>query len=64
MMVEKRKRPRWRTSFYFKADNEYNRKYFDVIDQKTKKSIGHLVDLTPEGLRILSLTPIEKEEQY
>ena len=63
-MEEKRKRPRWRTSFFFRNGREYSRKYFNVIDRKTGESIGHLVDLTPEGLRILSKSPIDRGAEF
>ncbi len=63
-MDERRRRPRWRTSFFFKADKEYQKKHFDVVDLKTRQSIGHLVDLTPEGLRIISREHIERGQIF
>ena len=32
--------------------------YLRVFDQKTKKPIGHLVDVTPEGIMVISEQPI------
>lgn len=63
-MGERRRRPRWRTSFFFKTDKEYRKKYFDVVDRKTQQSIGHLVDLTPEGLGIISREHVKRGQIF
>jgi len=60
----KRKLARWQTSFFFHSGRRYSRRYFDVIDQNRKESIGHLVDLTLEGMKIVGNRQIEKGEIY
>jgi hypothetical protein len=56
----KRKLVRWQTSFFFRSGRKYSRRYFDVIDQDKKESVGHLVDLTLEGIKIVGDKEIEK----
>ena len=59
-MDERRTRPRWQASFFFTNDRDYDKKFFDVVDLKTQKSIGHLVDLTIDGLQVISKGKIAK----
>lgn len=59
-MDDRRTRPRWQASFFFAGDKKYDKMYFDVIDLKTKKSLGHLIDLTIDGLQIISKAKIPK----
>ena len=55
-------------------DNDYSDKrrkkrrhliyYLQVFDQKTKQLIGHLVDITHEGIMIVSEQPIEVNKTF
>lgn len=38
--------------------------YLKVVDRDSGTLIGHLVDITPEGIMIMSETPIEAEKNY
>ena len=38
--------------------------YLAVFDRTTEKLIGHVVDITPEGLMVMSEEPIEINKQY
>jgi hypothetical protein len=64
MSRERRSRVRWRTSYFFKDDKDYERDYFDVVDCNTEQSIGHLVDLTMDGMRVISKSPIPHDTTY
>ncbi|MDX9858281.1 MAG: PilZ domain-containing protein [candidate division Zixibacteria bacterium] len=57
---DRRHMPRWQASYFFKPGREYTRPYFDVIDRKTGSSIGHLVDMTFDGMKIKSPHEIGK----
>ena len=64
MPDERRTHNRWRATFYFKKDREYKRRFFDVVNTRTDESIGHLVDLTLEGMKVISRKPIERETEF
>lgn len=57
---EKRKLARWRTATFFSKDKRFERKFFDVISEAKRESIGHLVDLNVEGLKIIGVEAVEK----
>lgn len=38
--------------------------YFEVYDQKTDLLIGHVVDITENGVMLVSKEPIELEEEF
>jgi len=61
---EKRKLARWRIAYFFQPGHQYERNYFEVIDLKTNKSVGHLIDLTLEGLKTLGPNCLNREEIY
>lgn len=61
---ERRTIPRWQASYFFKEDRQYERPYFDVIDRKTGQSIGHLVDLTFNGMKIRSSKEIGRGRPF
>lgn len=61
---EKRNLSRWKTTSFFRKDCHYEKKYFDVIDRKTKVSLGHLVDLTLTGLKIISRAELQRYVVY
>lgn len=61
---EKRKLARWRTSYFFRPGHKYERSYFEVFDVKTSKSIGHLIDLTLEGMKTLGPIEVNRDETY
>ena len=61
---DRRRNPRWQASFFFQPGKEYERPYFDVIDRKTGESIGHLVDLTFDGMKIKGREPIGKGRSF
>lgn len=60
----KRHLTRWKASSFFKQHHQYEKKYFEVFDKKTGTSVGHLVDLTIEGLRIISRTEMRPRTRY
>ncbi len=60
----KRKLVRWQTSFFFRSGRRYSRRYFDVIDQDKKVSVGHLVDLTLEGMKTVGSKETNKGEIF
>ena len=57
---ERRKLARWRTASFFSQNKKFERKFFDVIDETRKESIGHLVDLNVEGLKTIGGAIIER----
>ena len=38
--------------------------YLEIIDNKTDKSLGHLVDITPEGLMMISEEEIPTGKEF
>ncbi|MEP0827012.1 MAG: PilZ domain-containing protein [bacterium] len=61
---EKRKLARWRTSYFFRQGHSYEQNYFEVVNVKTNESIGHLIDLTLEGMKTLGPTAVNRDETY
>ncbi len=61
---ERRGLSRWKSTVFFKGGRKYQKPYFDVIDQRTGTSLGHLVDLTLEGFKIISRESIPRNEVY
>jgi len=61
---DKRKLARWRTSYFFQQGHKYDKNFFEVFDLKTNESIGHLIDLTLEGMKTLGPKSINREETY
>lgn len=61
---ERRSSYRWEASHFFQPGKEYKRRYFDVIDRKTAESIGHLVDMSIDGIRISTPVEIAKGRPY
>jgi hypothetical protein len=61
---EERKRVRWQASFFFRSGKKYKRHYFDVIDTDKILSIGHLMDLTVDGMKIVSQQEIKKGDIF
>lgn len=60
MTENRRRRERWKASSYFLTNQHHTRTFFDVQDRRTRQSIGHLVDLTIDGLRIEAAERIDK----
>ena len=60
----KRRLARWKASSFFKQHQQIEKKFFEVFDKKTNTTIGHLVDLTVEGLRIISRTEMRPRTRY
>ncbi len=60
----KRRLARWKTLSFFKEHNQYEKKYFEVIDKNTNVSVGHLVDLTVEGLKIIGRVEMRPRTRY
>jgi len=52
-LTEKRELKRWQLIFYLR-----------VFDQETGSLLGHIVDITTEGLMLISETPIPTERDY
>jgi hypothetical protein len=38
--------------------------YLEIIDNKTDKCLGHLVDITPEGLMMISQEEMEADSEF
>ncbi len=61
---DRRRLARWKSTYFFKGDKKYDRPYFDVIDLATGNSLGHLVDLTLEGMKIIGRHSLEVNKTY
>jgi len=61
---ERRRLNRWQSTYFFRGNRKFEKPYFDVIDQRTEKSIGHLVDLTLEGFKIICREAIPRNEVF
>jgi hypothetical protein len=61
---ERRRLARWKATYFFRKDNTYDKKHFDVIDKNRKESIGHLVDLNLTGMKIIGRRLIERNVIY
>ncbi len=59
-MDEQRQNQRWNTAEYFQRRGSSNSKKFDVIDLNINQSIGHLIDLNSDGMRLQSEEAMEK----
>ena len=59
-MDEQRQNQRWKTAEYFERRGSSNSKKFDVIDLNINQSIGHLIDLNSDGMRLQSEEALEK----
>jgi len=61
---EKRRLARWKSSYFFKDTGKFKRPYFDVIDVSTNQSVGHLIDLTLEGMKIITKKPLKQGQVF
>jgi len=52
-IIEKRKSARWKTSRFFSRVKKSQKRYFNVVNESNNESIGHLVDLSPDGLKTI-----------
>ena len=52
-MTEKRKLRRWHVVYYLR-----------IFDHETESQLGHVVDLTTEGLKVVSEWPIPTPKRY
>lgn len=59
-MDEKRKAERWKTADYYDRLGPSESAKFDVIDLNINQSIGHLVDINSDGMRLQSEEAMEK----
>ncbi len=59
-MDEQRQNQRWKTAEYFERRGTSDLKKFDVIDLNINQSIGHLIDLNSDGMRLQSEEAMEK----
>ncbi len=59
-MDEQRQNQRWKTAEYYQRRGSSNSKKFDVIDLNINQSIGHLIDLNSDGMRLQSEDALEK----
>ena len=60
----RRKLSRWKASYFFEKGKKYDKYHFEVIDTTSNQIIGHLVDLTLEGMKITSRESIRKDSIY
>lgn len=60
----KRRLARWKTATFFKQHDQYEKKFFEVFDKNTNASVGHLVDLTVEGLKIIGRAEMRPRSRY
>jgi len=63
-MEEKRKTSRWRSAEYGRDETQYVKKYFKVYDRITDKSLGYMIDISSEGMKILSRIFIHENTAY
>ncbi len=63
-MEEKRKTARWQTADYGKDETRWVKGYFRVYDRITDKSLGYMVDISSEGMKILSRIFIRENTTY
>lgn len=61
---EKRRLARWKSSYFFRDNGKYKRPYFDVIDVSTNQSVGHLIDLTLEGMKVITRIPLKPGQEF
>ncbi len=59
-MDEKRQKQRWKTTDYYDRRGTSNSKKFDIIDLNINRSIGFLVDINANGMRLQSDAILEK----
>jgi len=59
-MDEKRQKQRWKTADYYNRQDKTKSKKFDVIDFNINQSIGQLVDINCDGMRLQSEEAFEK----
>lgn len=59
-MVEKRQKQRWKTADYYNRRDKTESKIFDVIDFNINQSIGQLIDINSDGMRLQSEEALEK----
>lgn len=63
-MEEKRKNPRMQTADYGKDETRWVKGYFRVYDRITDKALGYMVDISSEGMKILSRLYIQENTTY
>jgi c-di-GMP-binding flagellar brake protein YcgR len=61
-MEERRKARRWRSADYSKDQKRCSGKYFGVYNRANNDFIGYLVDLSSEGMMILSKKTLTEGE--
>lgn len=63
-MEEKRKTQRWRAADYATDETRWVKGCFKVYDRITDKSIGYMVDISSEGMKILSRIFVRENTIY
>jgi c-di-GMP-binding flagellar brake protein YcgR len=63
-MEERRKLSRKHTEEYFRQRRRRRRDFFAVLDDRSGELLGHLVDITAEGMMIISGEPIDTGLMY
>ena len=63
-MEERRKTERWRTADFAKDETKWVKGCFKVYDRITDKSIGYMVDISSEGMKILSRMFIQENTTH
>ncbi len=61
MMEERRNSTRWEINNYPKYQGD---ECFRIVDISTNRSIGKLVDISADGMRIVSNIPLEKGARF
>lgn len=61
-MEERRKTKRWRSVDYSKNGKRCSGKYFGVFDRSSGDFIGYLIDLSSEGMKVLSKRTVPEGE--
>jgi len=63
-MNNRRKSDRFRAADYAKSDTRYVKRYFKVLDRITDKSIGYMINVSSEGMMVLSKSFIRENNTY
>jgi hypothetical protein len=62
--MEQRKKARVSAEEYLKRVSRRNRGYISVGDKKSGQTIGHLVDFSTDGVKIIGATQLVEAEVY
>ncbi len=59
-MPKKRKSKRLNVADYFKKNRKYFKQFFAIFDRADNRLVGHLMDISPEGMMMISREEVKK----